>query len=301
MKLKFTKMHGLGNDFILINNLGAAYQFTPAQIRYLADRKLGIGCDQVLVVEESNDGCSDFYYRIYNSDGSHVEQCGNGARCVIQYLVENGLSSKSVIQLQTLGRVICGQIIGPSQVRVSMGQPEFEPELIALQPTGQHSDRVLRHRHHHLAVDHGPLSAEYVLRTKQGDIMFSALSMGNPHAVIELSDSNLLLQDDYLASRAIQLQDSGLFRAGVNVNFIYRVNHEQLRLRTYERGCGFTAACGSGACASAAVALVRQLVSSPVKVSMPGGELLIEWNGDELSMQGPATHVFSGEIDVCVN
>lgn len=277
MKLRFTKMHGLGNDFIVINNLDLKHQFTIEQIRLLADRKLGVGCDQLLLIDSATDGESDFFYRIYNSDGSIAGQCGNGARCFIRYVVERQLTAKSQIQLQTAERIISGAVLSDNLVEVDMGKPNFMPSVIPLNHIYQ------------------PF---YQVQINQRLIEFSAVSMGNPHAVIRLHDNTLLSNDAFLAEVAIYLQQSSLFPQSVNVNFIVIEQLDRILLRTYERGCGFTLACGSGACASAAVAIQNQWVKNQVGVFMPGGDLTIKWSGENLIMRGTATFVFDGELEL---
>lgn len=277
MKIKFSKMHGLGNDFIVINNLELQHPFSPEQIRYLADRKFGIGCDQVLLIERATDGVSDFFYRIFNSDGSIAGQCGNGARCFIRFVVERGLISRSKVYLQTLDRVITGALLHDDIVKVDMGVPNFIPSQIPLNATEQKS---------------------YFLDIGTKQVEFFAVSMGNPHAVIKLPERSLLTDDEYLSQIAMALQQSEFFPESVNVNFVYVDNHQQISLRTFERGCGFTLACGSGACASAAIAIREAWADSLVKVVMLGGNLDIEWHGVNLIMRGQATFVFDGELEL---
>jgi diaminopimelate epimerase len=270
-------MHGLGNDFVVINNLLDKHQFSASEIQLLANRKFGIGCDQVLLVEAASDGVSDFFYRIYNADGSKAGQCGNGARCFIRYVIDHGLTLKQSLQLQTESRVIQGQRLPHGDIQVNMGQAEFSTELIPLNLE---------------FADH------YAVEIKGEIIHFAALSMGNPHAVIELDRAELLEDDSYLQSIGEFLQGSRLFPDSVNVNFIFRRSQAELALRTYERGCGSTLACGSGACASAVVAIRDKLVSSPVRINMLGGSLVISWDGYDVIMAGSATPVFAGEIEL---
>ena len=276
MKLKFSKMQGLGNDFILINNLTDQYNFTGAQIKFLADRKFGIGCDQVLIIERASDGVSDFYYRIYNSDGSAAAQCGNGARCFIAYVAKNGLARHAgSLQLQTAQRIISGGMLSNGEVWVHMGRADFTPAAIPLcLPTQQL-----------YAIEFGGERVE-----------FAALSLGNPHLVIGLPSLAELANDQRLTGLAQHLQASELFPQSVNVNFCYRASDALLHLRTYERGCGFTLACGSGACASARVVL--GLESGSLEVRMPGGSLGINLSDGNIIMQGAAVHVFDGEIEL---
>lgn len=280
MKIAFSKMQGLGNDFIIINNLELKHEFSSDEICYLADRKFGIGCDQLLLIDPATDGVSDFFYRIYNSDGSVAGQCGNGARCFIRYVLDHNLSQKSIIKLQTLGRVITGKTLENGQIEVDMGVPNFAPSSLPLKLEEQ---------------------THYELNFNGKVLHFAALSMGNPHVVLVLDDLELMADEEYLAEIGEYLQSSELFPESVNVNFVYKIADSQLGLRTYERGCGFTLACGSGACASAAVAIRDGLVCSPVEVFMPGGELILSYTNANLFMRGDATHVFDGEIELCRN
>ncbi len=280
MKIAFSKMQGLGNDFIIINNLVLKHEFSSDEICYLADRKFGIGCDQLLLIDPATDGVSDFFYRIYNSDGSVAGQCGNGARCFIRYVLDHNLSHKSIIKLQTLGRVITGKSLENGQIEVDMGVPNFAPSSLPLKLEEQ---------------------THYDLNFNGKVLRFAALSMGNPHVVIVLDDLELMADEEYLAEIGEYLQSSELFPDSVNVNFVYKIADSQLGLRTYERGCGFTLACGSGACASAAVAIRDGLLCSPVEVFMPGGELILSYTNANLFMRGDATHVFDGEIELCRN
>lgn len=277
MKIKFSKMHGLGNDFIILNNLDLSLKLTREVIQKLSDRKFGIGCDQLLVVEPASDGLSDFFYRIYNSDGSEAGQCGNGARCFISFLHLQGLSNKSKVKLQTNTRVIDGQIINPSVVEVNMGNPDFKPENIPLNLSE---------------------ASNYEFKFDNQLIQFSAASMGNPHAVIRIATPEILEDNEYMAKIGSIFQQSPIFPESVNVNFMFVENERQLRLCTYERGSGLTLACGSGACATAAVAIRDGLVRQKVKVIMPGGELQLSWTDAGLLMTGEAIHVFDGEIEI---
>ena len=280
MKIVFSKMQGLGNDFIIINNLELKHEFSSDEICYLADRKFGIGCDQLLLIDPATDGVSDFFYRIYNSDGSVAGQCGNGARCFIRYVLDHNLSQKSIIKLQTLERVITGKSLENGQIEVDMGVPNFAPSSLPLKLEEQ---------------------THYELNFNGKVLHFAALSMGNPHVVLVLDDLELMADEEYLAEIGEYLQSSELFPESVNVNFVYKIADSQLGLRTYERGCGFTLACGSGACASAAVAIRDGLVCSPVEVFMPGGELILSYTNANLFMRGDAIHVFDGEIELCRN
>lgn len=280
MKLNFSKMHGLGNDFVIINNLQLQHNFTSSEIQYIGDRKFGIGCDQILIIDPANDGISDFYYKIFNGDGSIAGQCGNGARCFIRYVIDHGLTAKKQIKLQTTSRIISGQLITSELIEVDMGMPEFRVEHIPL---------LL------------PQAAQYQLEINHQTLEFSALSMGNPHVVINLPDLGLLEDNDYLQTIAQNLQQAAYFPESVNVNFVYIVNNGLIKLRTYERGCGFTLACGSGACASAAALIKQNLVNNTPTIQMDGGELKIDWSGENLLMCGAAVEVFNGTIELCAN
>ena len=277
MKLNFSKMHGLGNDFVIINNLQSQHNFTNSEIQYIGDRKFGIGCDQILIIDPANDGISDFYYKIFNGDGSIAGQCGNGARCFIRYVIEHDLTTKKQIKLQTPSRIISGQLITPELIEVDMGVPEFSVEHIPL---------LL------------PQAAQYQLEINHQTLEFSALSMGNPHVVINLPSAQLLNDDDHLQTIAQTLQQASYFPESVNVNFVYIVDNTLIKLRTYERGCGFTLACGSGACASAAASIKQNLVHSTLTIQMDGGELNVTWNEGNLLMRGAAVEVFNGVIEL---
>ena len=277
MKINFSKLHGLGNDFIVINNLELQHRFSIDEIQYLANRRFGIGCDQVLIIDRATDGVSDYFYRIYNSDGSEAGQCGNGARCFIYYLVKHGIAKKQKLILQTSSRQIAGQLVDGDLVEVNMGNAEFDSALIPL---------IL------------PTSSHYSLEIAGEEIKFAALSMGNPHAVLVVKNLADLSNDINLQAIGVGLQNSGIFPLGVNVNFMYVENDTSLHLRTYERGSGFTLACGSGACASAVVAIRSGLVQQPVTVKMSGGELIIHIDNEAVIMTGAAIEVFNGQIEL---
>lgn len=276
MKIPFSKMQGVGNDFVVINNLSGDYHLTPQQLQKIGDRRFGIGCDQILLVETASDGVSDFFYRIYNLDGSEAGMCGNGARCFIRYVLANNLTRKSRIQLQTSTRIVSGYISDNGVIAIAMGVADFTPAKIPLQLT---------------------LAKDYAIDYLDGKIEFSALSVGNPHAVIKLNSSEELNQDNKLQQVAVFLQDSEIFPESVNVNFI-AAKEGIVLLRTYERGCGFTLGCGSGACASAVIAIRDGLVQSPAKLKMPGGELEVELAGQEIILKGNAEQVYVGVIDL---
>ena len=266
MKLKFTKMHGLGNDFVVIDALRQQVALTAEQVRFLADRHFGIGCDQVLLVEASTRPDADFRYRIFNADGGEVEQCGNGARCFVRYVHEQGLTTRRAMRVETLGGVIEPRLEENGDVTVDMGVPQFEAALVQ------------------------PLAVAGV------EVDITALSMGNPHAVQVVAD----VDTAPVAQAGPVIEGHPRFPQRVNAGFLQVVDRHRIRLRVYERGTGETLACGTGACAAAATGIARGLLDSPVRVAMRGGELTIAWNGfgQPLLMSGPAVTVFHGEIEI---
>ena len=275
MKYKFTKMHGLGNDFVLIDCVNQSVQFSPEQLRYLANRRLGIGCDQILLVEKAKSN-ADFRYRIFNSDGSEVEQCGNGARCFVRYVYDQGMTQKKEIRVETLGGIIVPKLETNGEVTVNMGIPKFEPREI-------------------------PFIAEkrmltYLLDVDEKQIEFSILSMGNPHAVQIVEDIN---HSPILAEGAL-IESHSRFPQHVNAGYMQVVNREHINLRVYERGVGETLSCGTGACAAVVAGITRGLLDSTVKVSTIGGNLKIccEGENNPVWMTGPAISVFDGEIEL---
>jgi len=276
MKLKFTKMQGLGNDFVVINALDQP--FTPARepIRFLADRHFGIGCDQVLLVKPASAPGLDFDYRIYNADGGEVEQCGNGARCFARFVRDQGLTDKTEIAVGTLAGPIRLFVESDGQVRVNMGEPQLEPGRIPfLAPT-----RAL----------------SYDLEVAGSLVSIGAVSMGNPHAVLRVPD----VDRAEVARLGPAIETHPRFPARVNVGFMQVLGADRLRLRVHERGAGETLACGTGACAAVVVGQLQGLLSPRVGVDLPGGRLVIEWRGEgwPVWMTGPAEGVFEGSIEV---
>ena len=275
MKLKFTKMHGLGNDFVVLDGINQKIDLDRQQIRTLADRHFGIGCDQLLLVEEA-EGTADFRYRIFNADGGEVEQCGNGARCFVRYVHEHGLTHKNEIRIETLSGVISPKLEVNGDVTVNMGKPQFEPEEI-------------------------PFIAEkreltYSLEIQGRLVTISVVSMGNPHAV-------LLVQSVDTAPVEVDgalIEVHPRFPKKVNVGFMQIVDRSRIRLRVFERGAGETLACGTGACAAVVVGIRLGLLDRQVTVSTRGGELTINWDGNDAPvwMTGPAVTVFEGEINL---
>ena len=276
MELLFSKMHGLGNDFVVIDGYTRAINLNPEQIRFLADRHRGVGCDQLLLVERPTQANVDFRYRIFNQDGGEVEQCGNGARCFARFVVDKGLTDKHEIAVETAAGVIYPRIQGDGQVTVDMGSPNFVPQSLPMRSEVE-SDR------YHLVIN-------------GNDVEFGAVSMGNPHAVIQVED----VANAPVAHWGPLIESHPRFPARVNVGFMQLVDRGQLRLRVFERGVGETQACGTGACAAVAVARRWGLVDNRVAVDLPGGRLRIDWDGpgSQLFMTGPAEHVFEGRIDL---
>ena len=276
MKLKFTKMHGQGNDFVVMDGIRQHVDLAPAQLAFIADRHFGIGCDQILMVEKATQPDVDFRYRIFNADGGEVEQCGNGARCFARFVVEQGLTGKTAIRVETKGGVIMPKIEADGLVTVDMGAPRFEPRDIPF-----------------LAEKRQAL---YWLNVNGGTHEFSVLSMGNPHAVqvVENVDTAPVTTEGPL------IEHHSAFSARVNAGFMQIVDRGTIRLRVYERGAGETLACGTGACAAVVAGIQRGLLDHAVLVRTRGGELAIRWagEGEPVFMTGAAITVFSGEIDL---
>jgi diaminopimelate epimerase len=287
MKLKFTKMHGAGNDFVVIDAINQQIDFTPAQWKALADRRFGVGADQLLVVEKSTNPSCDFRYRIFNSDGGEVEQCGNGARAFVKFVAEKGLTDRRSIAVETMSGVIAPRLEDDGSVTVDMGAPVFEPERVpfdteGLQGQPEGNDTLW------------PLVLE--LAGQKETILVSVLSMGNPHAVQVVADVDTAPVE--LTGPLIEHHTH--FPKRVNAGFMQLMNRHHIRLRVFERGAGETLACGTGACAAAVAGIRRGLLDSPVRVDARGGELSIAWagEGEPVYLTGPAVTVFEGEITV---
>ena len=276
MRIRFTKMHGLGNDFVVLDAIRQDFVPTPAQARWLADRHFGVGCDQLLVVERPTAPGVDFRYRIFNADGGEVEQCGNGARCFVRFVHEQGLTSAREIRVETRGGIIAPRLEDDGQVTVDMGAPRFSPSEI---PFDSDSDAPLQ-----------PLELGGTL------VEISAVSMGNPHAVQVVAD----VDQAPVAEQGPLIERHVRFPRRVNAGFMQVVDRHAIRLRVYERGAGETLACGTGACAAVVCGIRRGLLDSPVRVGTRGGELVIAWAGIDapVLMTGPATSVFSAEIEL---
>ena len=276
MLLKFTKMHGAGNDFVVIDLISQRYQLRQRDVRLLADRHFGVGCDQVLVVEAPRSPHVDFSYRIYNADGNEVEQCGNGARCFARFVREKKLTGKDVITVETAGGIIELRMRNRQDVEVDMGIPQFQPDAIPFKAAA--------------------VAASYPLLVDDQTLEIGALSMGNPHAVLRV---------DSAADAAVErlgplIEAHPDFPRRVNAGFMEVVSERAIKLRVFERGVGETLACGTGACAAVVYGISRGWLRDLVTVELPGGKLSISWAGSGLPviMTGPTAVVFEGSIKI---
>ncbi len=272
--LRFTKMHGLGNDFMVVDAISQPFRLRPEMIRELANRNFGIGFDQLLVVEPPGLPDVDFRYRIFNADGSEVEQCGNGARCFARFVRDQRLTNKKVIRVQTAKGVIELRVGKDGMVRVNMGVPELNPPAI-------------------------PFAADrrkdvYTVDIDGTNVELSAVSMGNPHGVLLVDD----VDTAPVPSLGPRLESHPRFPARANIGFLQIIDRGHARLRVFERGSGETLACGSGACAAVVAGCLRGLLDNRVEVELRGGRLVIEWQGEgtPVMMEGPATSVFEGQL-----
>ncbi|MFS0756081.1 diaminopimelate epimerase [Noviherbaspirillum sp. 1P10PC] len=283
MKLKFTKMHGAGNDFVVIDAINQQIDFTPAQWRHLADRRFGVGADQMLVVERPQSAGVDFRYRIYNSDGGEVEQCGNGARAFVRYVTEKGLTDKRAIRVETLSGVIEPRLEADGGITVDMGAPILEPARVPFDAAG---------------LEGRPQGDDtlWPLDVNGATVWMSVVSMGNPHAVQVVEDS----ETAPVASQGPAIEQHARFAKRVNAGFMQVLDRHAVRLRVFERGAGETLACGTGACAAVVAGIRRGLLDTPVKVATRGGDLSIAWAGGTapVLLTGPAVTVFDGEIEL---
>lgn len=276
IKLKFTKMHGAGNDFVVFDGVRQQVYLTPEQLRFIADRHFGVGCDQILLVERSQNEEADFRYRIFNADGSEVEQCGNGARCFVRFVHDHKLTGKKEIVVETKSGLISPRLEEDGRVTVNMGAPIFEPASI---PFESDTDAVIQ-----------PLQAG------AQTLQITAVSMGNPHAVHVVED----VEKADVATLGPLIERHPRFPKRVNAGFMQIVDRGHIKLRVYERGAGETLACGTGACAAVASGIQRGLLDSTVQVATHGGVLSIAWAGPgkPVMMTGPAIMVFEGEINI---
>ena len=272
--INFTKMHGLGNDFVVIDAINQHIALTPEQIRLLSDRHFGIGFDQLLLVEKAVSANADFKYRIFNADGSEVAQCGNGARCFARFVRDKKLSDKDEIRVDTNSGQLLLRFDDANLITVNMGVPRHAPADIPL-----------------LAKEE---SRFYTVRVNDIEKAFGAVSMGNPHAVIQVTD----IKTAPVAELGKALESHAFFPERVNVGFMQVVDRQHIKLRVFERGAAETLACGSGACAAAVIGIEHNLLDHTVYVDLPGGTLTINWpgRGEPVLMTGPANSVFEGQI-----
>ena len=278
-KLKFTKMHGLGNDFMVVDGVSQAFEPQEAPLTQWANRHTGVGFDQLLLVEKAGAADVDFRYRIFNADGSEVEQCGNGARCFARFVADKGLSNKQEIRVETARGVIVPRLLDSGLVVVNMGKPRLMPSEIPFVPAAGEADDALTH----------------IVLVGLESVPLSCVNMGNPHAVLLVDD----VDTAPVARWGEAIESNEQFPERVNVGFMQVLNEGHIRLRVYERGAGETQACGTGACAAvvAGVRLSLLQAASSIRVSLPGGDLHIEWQpGEDVMMTGPVQTVFEGEL-----
>ncbi|KGQ58336.1 diaminopimelate epimerase [Gallibacterium anatis] len=274
--MQFSKMHGLGNDFMVVDGITQSVYFSEDVIRRLADRNRGIGFDQLLLVEPPYDPELDFHYRIFNADGSEVEQCGNGARCFARFVRLKGLTNKKEINVSTAKGKIVLIINDDETVRVNMGEPIWEPAKVPFIAN--------------------KFEKNYILRTDIQTVLCGVVSMGNPHCVLQVED----VKTANVEQLGPLLEHHERFPARANIGFMQVLNRKQIKLRVFERGAGETQACGTGACAAVAVGIMQGLLDNQVEVELPGGKLMIEWQGVgyPLYMTGDATFVYDGNIQL---
>jgi diaminopimelate epimerase len=285
MKLKFTKMQGAGNDFVVVDGVSRAIEITPERARRIADRHFGVGCDQVLLVEKPRRKGADFRYRIWNADGGEVEQCGNGARCFVRFVHDKGLTNKSEIRVETLSGVIVPRLEADGQVTVDMGAPQFDPERIPFDARGLQ-----------------PMlgGKRWPLELCGREAAVAVLSMGNPHAVQTVLD----VDSAPVTIEGPLIERHPRFPQRVNAGYMQVVMRAHIRLRVWERGAGETLACGTGACAAVVAGIREGLLEDSVRVDTRGGRLTIRWAGGEndptctVWMTGPAVSVFEGETEI---
>jgi diaminopimelate epimerase len=276
MRLRFSKMHGLGNDFVVVDGVSQKVRLSPEKIRQLADRQLGIGCDQLLLVEAPENANVDFRYRIFNGDGSEVENCGNGARCFAIFVRERKLTGKRTIKVETASGIMELKVVDNDQIIVDMGVPRLAPADIPFQAEQQ--------------------AANYVLDVDNQRYTIGAVSMGNPHAVLTVDN----VAQAPVAELGPRIEHHPRFPQRVNVGFMEVVSPTEINLRVFERSAGETLACGTGACAAVVAGRLQQQLDSAVKVNLPGGSLHIRWEGEDhpVIMTGPAVTVFHGQVKI---
>lgn len=276
MRVDFTKMQGTGNDFVVVDAFSRSIALSADQLRRIADRHFGVGCDQILLVERSIDADADFRYRIFNADGGEVEQCGNGARCFARFVRDKGLSQKDELVVDTLGGRIRPHVLPDGNVAVQMGLPRFEPKDVPF---------VAERR-----------ALVYDLEVDGSSVPASVLSMGNPHAVQLVPD----VEQAPVTTQGPRVEHHIRFPKRVNAGYMQVMNRRHIALRVWERGAGETLGCGSGACAAVVAGRSRGLLDETVKVSLPGGDLTVTWvgEGEPVWLAGPARTVFEGTIDL---
>ena len=274
--MNFSKMHGLGNDFMVIDAVTQNVHLSTEMIKRLADRYTGVGFDQLLIVEPPYAPDTDFHYRIFNADGSEVQQCGNGARCFARFVRLKGLTKKRTLKVSTMKGNIVLTVNDDETVRVNMGQPTFEPSKVPFKAIKEEKT--------------------YIIRAQERTILCGVASMGNPHCVLQV-DNVITAEVEKLGPL---LESHERFPERANIGFMHIIDRNNINLRVFERGVGETQACGTGACAAVAVGINQGLLNSKVKVNLPGGKLVIEWQGvnKPLYMTGPATHVYDGFITI---
>lgn len=276
-------MHGAGNDFVVLDCTRRPFSLTSQQLRFLSDRHLGVGADQILVVEHSDTAEADFKYRIFNADGGEVEQCGNGARCFVKFAYESGLTKKKKIRAKTMKGIIELEMQENGFVRVNMGMPSFEPSALPFNPEGLPSREVNGFK-------------QWAVRFEGDLVWFSICSMGNPHVTIVVED----ITSAPVKELGPYIENHPSFPLRVNVGFIQLVDKHQAKVRVWERGAGETLACGTGNCAAAATSIQLGLLESPVLFHNKGGDLRLDWEGEgeDIELFGPATKVFESEIEI---
>ena len=284
MRLRFTKMHGAGNDFVVLDGTAAPLNLTPAQVQRLGDRRFGVGADQILLVERSTTPGVDFRYRIYNNSGDEVEHCGNGARCFVRYVHDHGLTGRRRIRVETVNNLLELQLRDDGRVTVDMNRPLFGHAEVPFDANGLQP------------VREGDFERWPVELAGGGQELLAVLSMGNPHAVQRVDD----VDTAPVAVLGPQVEAHARFPRKVNAGFLQVQSRQQVRLRVYERGAGETLACGTGACAAVVAGIRLGWLDRQVEVETRGGRLLIEWPTDDASVQmtGPAETVFEGEIEL---
>ncbi len=276
MRLRFTKMHGLGNDFVMLDGVSNRIKLSGDKIRKIANRNLGIGCDQLLIVEPPHKPDADFHYRIFNQDGGEVENCGNGARCFAIFVREKGLTKKDIINVETASGPLTLKVLKDDQVTVNMGAPILKPKKIPFEAPKQ--------------------ATTYPIEVGKKELSISAISMGNPHAVTLVED----VANFEVEKLGPAIESHSRFPKKVNAGFLEIVSKSEGNLRVYERGVGETSACGTGACAAMVAGNLQGLFSDKVKINLPGGQLSIHWAGGDapVMMTGPATTVYHGQIKI---